>query len=186
MIDIDTIYTTLDTAFSSDNVLDILMEFERTLDNLDIYVFKNWIKGEIVEGPDIQRYWITVTLMYPYKMMPDPAGAERLLDHGCKVWYGEDTLKYVAKIKGQESYETAADGELKTKVLETKVWTVKITMPRHFVDEMSTDKVDTSSGKIDMEDVSNAYDDNLNDEEAAKGNANEENDEEQQSQEPTK
>ena len=68
MIDIDTIYTTLDSAFSSDNVLDILMEFERTLDNLDIYVFKNWIKGEIVEGPQIDRYWITVSLMYPYKM----------------------------------------------------------------------------------------------------------------------
>ena len=52
-------------------------------------------------------------------------------------------------------------------------------MPRHFVDEMQTDKVDTASGKVDMEDVSNAYDDNLNDEEAAKGNANDENAEQQ-------
>jgi hypothetical protein len=178
MIDIDTIYTTLDSAFSSDNVLDILMEFERTLDNLDIYVFKNWIKGEIVEGPQIDRYWITVSLMYPYKMMPDPAGAERLVDHGCKVWYGKEVLKYVAKIQGEDDYEVDENGQLKAKVLKSPVWVVKITMPRHFVDEMQTDKVDTDSGKVDMEDVSNAYDENLNDEEAAKGNANDENAEE--------
>jgi hypothetical protein len=179
MIDIDTIYTTLDSAFSSDNVLDILMEFERTLDNLDIYVFRNWIKGEIVEGPQIDRYWITVSLMYPYKMMPDPAGAERLVDHGCKVWYGKEVLKYVGKIKGDEDYEVDENGKLKAKLLESPVWLVKITMPRHFVDEMQTDKVDTDSGKVDMEDVSNAYDENLNDDEAAKGNANEENTEQQ-------
>jgi hypothetical protein len=175
MIDIDTIYTTLDTAFSSDNVLDILMEFERTLDNLDLYVFDNWLKGEIVDGPQIDRYWITVTLMYPYKMMPDPAGAERLIDHGCKVWYGKEILKYVGKIKGDDDYEVDEHGRLKAKILEAPVWVVKITMPRHFVDEMQTDKVDTSSGKVDMEDVSNAYDENLNDDEAAKGNANDEN-----------
>ena len=174
MIDIDTIYTTLDDAFSSDNVLDILMEFERTLDDLDLYVFKNWLKGEIVEGPQIDRYWITVTLMYPFKMMPDPAGAERLINHGCKVWYGKDVLKHVAKITGPESYETNDDdGKLKPKIIESPVWLVKITMPRHFVDEMQTDKVDTSNGKVDMEDVSDAYDENLNDDEAAKGNANE-------------
>jgi hypothetical protein len=175
MIDIDTIYTTLDSAFSSDNVLDILMEFERTLDDLDIYVFKNWIKGEVVEGPEIDRYWITVTLMYPYKLMPDPAGAERLINHGCKVWYGKDQLKYVAKIQGQESYEqNEKTGELTAKILKSPVWLVKITMPRHFVDEMQTDKVETSTGTVDMEDVSNAYDQSLNDDDAAKGNANEE------------
>ena len=183
MIDIDTIYTTLDDAFSSDNVLDILMEFERTLDDLDIYVFKNWMKGEIVEGPKIDRYWITVTLMYPYKMMPDPSGAERLIDHGCKVWYGEDVLKHVAKITGPESYEPSeTTGKLQPKILKSKVWLVKITMPRHFVDEMQTDKVDTTGGKVDMEDVTDAYDENLNDDEAAKGNANEQN---QQQQQPT-
>lgn len=180
MIDIDTIYTTLDSAFSSDNVLDILMEFERTLDDLDMYVFKNWLKGEIVDGPKIDRYWITVTLMFPYKLMPDPAGAERLIDHGCKVWYGKDELKHVGKIEGAESYAPDPEtGEPTAKILSSPVWLVKITMPRHFVDEMQTDKLDTNGGTVDMEDVSNAYDENLNDDEAAKGNANEENTEQQ-------
>jgi len=171
MIDIDTIYTTLDDAYGSENILDILVEFERIFDQLDIYVFKNWIKGEIVEGPKIERYWITVTLMYPYKMMPDPEGAMRLMDHGCKVWYGQDTLNHVAKISGPESYEQNKDGKLEPKLIKSPVWTVKVTMPRHFVDEMQTQKVDVGNTKIDMEDVSGAYDENLNGEEAAKGNA---------------
>lgn len=171
MIDIDTIYTTLDDAYGSENILDILVEFERIFDQLDIYVFKNWIKGEIVEGPKIERYWITVTLMYPYKMMPDPEGAMRLMDHGCKVWYGQDTLNHVAKIKGPESYRRDEDGELEPKLIKSPVWTVKITMPRHFVDEIQTQKVDVGNSKIDMDDVSSAYDENLNDAEVAKGGA---------------
>ena len=171
MINADLIYTTLDGAFSNENVLDILMEFEKTFDTLDMYVYKNWIKGEIVEGPEISRYWVTVTLMYPYKLMPDPAGAERLMDHGCKVSYGKDILKYVGKIVGQDSYETDENGKLKAKLLETPVWLVKVEMPRHFVDEIQTDKVDTYNGTVDMDDVTGAYDENLDDQQTAKGNA---------------
>ena len=81
----------------------------------------------------------------------------------------------MAKIQGDQDYDVDDNGQLKAKVLESPVWVVKITMPRHFVDEMQTNKVDSDSGKIDMEDVSNAYDESLNDEEAAKGNANDEN-----------
>ena len=171
MIDIDTIYTTLDDVYGSENVLDILIEFERVFDTLDIYVYKNWLKGEIVEGPKIDRYWITVTLMYPYKLMPDPEGAMRLIDHGCKVEMGNDTLKQVVKIKGPESYEQNEKGELQPKLAENKVWLVKIVMPRHFVDEINAEREEVGGQSIDMDDVSQAYDQDLNSDEAAKGNA---------------
>lgn len=184
MIDIDTIYTTLDDVYGSENILDILVEFERIFDQLDIYVFKNWIKGEIVEGPKIDRYWITVTLMYPYKMMPDPAGAERLMDRGCKVWYGQDTLQHVANIKGPESYERDEEGKLEPKLIKSPVWTVKITMPRHFVDEIQTNKVEAGDHTIDMDEVTSAYDENLNDDEVAKGNAADETQQQAPEQQP--
>jgi hypothetical protein len=180
MIEIDTIYTTLDDIYGSDNVLDILIEFERVFDQLDIYVFKNWSKGEVVEGPKVDRYWITVTLMYPYKLMPDPEGARRLIDHGCKVWFGKDILKHVAKIQGPESYERDRDGSLEPKIIKSPVWLVKVTMPRHFVDEIQTDKIQAGNVDIDMDDVTSAYDENLNDDEVAKGNSNEENDSNQE------
>lgn len=173
MIDIDLIYTTLDDVYGSGNVLDTLVEFERVFDQLDVYVYKNWLKGEIVEGPKIDRYWVTVTLMYPYKLMPDPEGAMRLINHGCKVWYGQDELHYVAKITGPESYEPSEKerGGLNAKILKSPVWLVKVTMPRHFVDEIQTDKVAIGGTDIDMDSVSDAYDENLNDDEAVKGNA---------------
>jgi hypothetical protein len=172
MIDIDLIYTTLDDVYGNENVLDILVEFERVFDELDVYVYKNWLKGEIVEGPKIDRYWITVSLMYPEKLMPDPEGAMRLIDHGCKVWMGKDTLKHVAKITGDDSLEQdPATGKQQAKIIESTVWIVKVTMPRHFVDEVQTDQVQAGNTTIDMDAVSDAYDENLNSDEAAKGNA---------------
>ena len=171
MIDIDTIFTTLDDVYSSENILDILTEFERVFDELDVYVYKNWIKGEIAEGPKIDRYWITVSLMYPYKMMPDPEGALRLTDHGCKVTYQKDVLKHVAKIKGEESYETDEDGKLRAKIIESPIWIIEVVMPRHFIDERQTESEQAGNTKVDMDDVSDAYDEGLNSDEAAKGNA---------------
>jgi len=172
MIDIDLIYTTLDDVYGNENVLDILVEFERVFDELDVYVYKNWLKGEIVEGPKIDRYWITVSLMYPEKLMPDPEGAMRLIDHGCKVWMGKDTLKHVAKITGDDSLEQDPEtGKQQAKIIESPVWIVKVTMPRHFVDEVQTDQVQAGDTTIDMDAVSDAYDENLNSDEAAKGNA---------------
>lgn len=175
MIDIDTIYSTLDDVYSSENILDILVEFERVFDDLDVYVYKNWIKGEIVEGPKIDRYWITVTLMYPYKLMPDPEGALRLTDHGCKVVYSQDELKYVGRVTAEDQ-ATDADrtnqmGKIEPKLLKSKVWLVEVTMPRHFVDEDKTNKEQAGNSDVDMDTVSDAYDENLNDDEAAKGNA---------------
>ena len=171
MIDIDLIYSTLDDVYSSENILDILVEFERVFDDLDVYAYKNWKKGEIVEGPKIDRYWITVTLMYPYKLMPDPEGALRLTDHGCKVIYSQDILKYVGKVNDELGTETNEQNKVQPKLLKSKVWLVEITMPRHFVDEDKTSKEQAGNSDVDMDTVSDAYDENLNDEEAAKGNA---------------
>ena len=49
---------------SSNTLLDMLLEFEKTLDGLDLYAFKNWMKGEILEGPTLGRHFVNVKLMY--------------------------------------------------------------------------------------------------------------------------
>ena len=75
---LDAIKGTLVGITKGENVLDMLIEFERTLDNLEIFAYKNWLMGELVSGPDIERYWFVTTWMFPYKMMPDPdAGLRR-------------------------------------------------------------------------------------------------------------
>ena len=53
---LDAIKGTLVGITKGENVLDMLIEFERTLDNLEIFAYKNWLMGELVSGPDIERY----------------------------------------------------------------------------------------------------------------------------------
>ena len=64
--------------------LGVLKDFERVLDELDIYVFDNWKDGELLQGPTDSRHFVTCSFMWPLEKMPDPSGGKRLLDRGCK------------------------------------------------------------------------------------------------------
>ena len=48
----------------TNTLLDMLLEFEGVLDNIELYAYKNWDKGEVVAGPNLGRYFIEVALMY--------------------------------------------------------------------------------------------------------------------------
>ena len=110
--------------------LNMLMEFERTLDATNLYAYKNWMNGELVEGPIIDRYWFTTTWMYPFKMMPDPAGSLRLLQYGCKVYYKKDILKEPSRVLGREDLRQGIEDEQKkAKILRKSVWLITIEMP---------------------------------------------------------
>ena len=54
----DIIQNTKD-IYMTDSALASLLDFERVLDELDLYVFSNWKKGELVEGPINEKYFIT-------------------------------------------------------------------------------------------------------------------------------
>ena len=47
------IIKTLETIYDSDPAFNVLKDFERVLDELGIYVYKNWEDGELAEGPII-------------------------------------------------------------------------------------------------------------------------------------
>ena len=165
------ILDTLKQNISKKSALDTLMDMERVLDNLNIYAYKNWIEGEIVEGPHIDRYWVTVTLMYPQKLMPDPEGAERLLKNNCKVYYAKDILVSAAKLMTPDDSDTrdGADGmrpgTARTKRVETPVWLVTIELPRKFMDGYADAAVGVERQDVDSDAVTKAYDQGLTDEE---------------------
>lgn len=159
---IDKIKSQLSAISANSTLLDMLLEFERTLDNCDLYTYKNWLSGELVEGPIVDRYWFTCTFMYPYSLMPDPMGAVRLEKFGCKVSYEKDILEVPIKIKGSQSYGTPRNKSAKMK--KHKVWLVKIVMPSRFIDEKISDKLEKGENvNIDTSDISTAYDDNIED-----------------------
>jgi hypothetical protein len=42
----------------TDSAVNTLLDFERVIDELDIYAFKNWKRGELVAGPKYEKYFV--------------------------------------------------------------------------------------------------------------------------------
>ena len=158
--EIEQLKNTLDNIIDSSSNLNVLLEFEEVLDNLHIYSYKNWEYGEVLAGPEVSRYWVTVSLMYPYKMMPDPDGALRLTKHGARVFYYQDELLEPIKITKPDDLgpTDSRTGERKPKMKKSKVWVVTIEMPRDFVSEFESAKVTINGVDVDLSDVDSAYD----------------------------
>ncbi len=148
----------IEEVSKSNTLLDMLMEFEKTLDELDMYAFKNWDQGEILEGPSIGRHYVNVKLMYPSKKMPDPEGAKRLVARDCLVKYSKDSLESPRRVLAFDDVkvEVRPDGGQRfTPKTETEsVWVVDIKMPRRYVDEFSAEHVEAQEDEfIDNEDT---------------------------------
>ena len=59
MHDIIDVIKNVQTLSENNSAFKVLKDFERVLDELDIYVFKNWDEGELLSGPDVNRYSVT-------------------------------------------------------------------------------------------------------------------------------
>lgn len=140
-------------------LLDILMEFEKILEDTGMYAYKNWDLGEIVEGPDLSRYWLHVKLMYPYKGMPDPKGGLRLEKIDCEIKFDKGVLKTPVIPESSDDIDSDGNPKLKSEV----VWLVDIFMPRKYIDDFSDEKVKTDNGDVDMSDLQDAYTAGLDD-----------------------
>jgi hypothetical protein len=140
--------------FMTDSSLNSLLDFERVLDELDIYVFAHWKDGELVEGPVYEKYFVTCTFMWPYKLMPDPRGGERLLEYDCEIYYSKDTLEYPIKVKNPDDFEP---GTKMPKMKKVPIWLVKIVMPKKLMQEIQQGSLDLESTTLDLEDIEKAY-----------------------------
>lgn len=168
-MDIKTAIENTKRIYLSDSSLNILLDFERVLDELDLYGFKNWIKGELVQGPKIERYWVTCTFMWPRAMMPDPRGAERLLPYGCKIGYSKSTIEVPVKIKDPSDFRD--DGSRKGRMAKVKVWLVEIKMPQELIADIEQGSLEIAGEEIDLEDISQAYQQGLDQKSLAQGSS---------------
>lgn len=142
--------------------MDMLLEFEKTLDHVSLYAYKNWINGELVEGPDIDRYWFRTTWMYPLKMMPDPEGALRLIKYGCKVYYAKDVFIQPDRVLSSEDASSDDSAQpKKARMLKIPVWLVVIEMPRKFIDDAYDGILELENEEVDIEDINAAWDEEM-------------------------
>jgi hypothetical protein len=144
--------------YLSEGSLLSLLDFERVLDELDIYAFKNWILGELVAGPEIGRYLVTCTFMWPERLMPDPRGARRLLPFDCKVRFMKKRIKIPIKIETPDDY---VPGTHKARLIEKSVWLVEITMPKSLISDIRTGSLELEDQDIDLADLDEAYEEDL-------------------------
>ena len=130
MQDIKDIIKAVENVYDNDTAFTILKDFERVLDQLDLYVYDNWENGELVAGPEITRHFITCSFMWPREEMPDPMGGKRLTDYGCKVFFKKDVYIYPRKVLKQDDFRP---GTKKGKLDQMPIWVVTIRMPKELI-----------------------------------------------------
>lgn len=152
------ITSTIKGIMTSDGSMSTLLDFERVLDEADLYAFKNWIKGELVKGPVSKRYVVSCVFMWPYKLMPDPSAAKRLISLGCNVKFAKSKIKVPIEVK---SYEDFVQGTRYPKMVEKKVWFVEIEMPKDLMNDIKEGSIDLADQTINLEDIDQAYEEDL-------------------------
>jgi hypothetical protein len=150
---------TIKDLYLSDGSVNALLDFERVLDEIDIYAFKNWDLGELVQGPEIGRYTVTCTFLWLADSMPDPRGANRLLPFDCTVKYKKSTMKIPIKVMTSDDFR---EGTKKPKIIEKDIWLVEITMPKDLITDIQTGSTELEGQDIDLEDLNLAYEQDLN------------------------
>jgi len=154
-IEIKDILDNIEEIFSTDSALTAILDFERVMDEIDLYSFKNWKKGELVEGPIYEKYFIRCVFMWPYRLMPDPRGAERLLDYGCEIKYEKSKLLSPIKIEDPDDFR---QGTKFAKLKSSPVWLVEIVMPKQLMADINIGSLELEGKKIDLDDIEEAYD----------------------------
>jgi len=151
MADLKDIISNIENIYGSNNSLNLLKDFERVIDELDIYIFDNWIDGELVAGPIESRYFVECTFMWPEDKMPEPKGGLRLVEYGCQVQIAESYITKVRKIKKPSDIRP---GTKKGKIDREEVWMIKIKMPKKLMADVNRGYRNLDSNKI--EDIVNA------------------------------
>jgi hypothetical protein len=146
MADIKDIINNIEQIYGSNNSLNMLKDFERVIDELDVYVYDNWIDGEVVSGPIESRYFVECTFMWPKDKMPEPKGGLRLIDYGCKVQIGESMISKVRKIKKPDDIRP---GTKKGKIDHEQIWLVKIAMPKKLMNDITRGYTELDRNKIE-------------------------------------
>lgn len=157
-VDFVSIADTVKGIMTSDGSMSTLLDFERVLDQCNLYAFKNWIKGELVQGPDASPYEVSCIFMWPEKLMPDTKAAKRLKKVGIKLKGVKKDIEVPIEVKNPDDF---IQGTNYPKSVSRKVVLIKITIPRELMDDIKEGSVELANATINTEDLDDAYDEDL-------------------------
>lgn len=153
-VDFVSIVSNIKGIMTSDGSMSVLLDFERVLDSVDLYAYKNWLLGELVQGPTIGRYNVKCTFMWPYNLMPDPRAAKRLIVLGGQVKFSTAEVKVPIQVK---NYDDFVPGTNYPKMIKTKVWLVQIKLPMELLDDVKQGSMDLANEEIDLSELQDSY-----------------------------
>lgn len=129
--DMTNLLDNLNTIYNSPTAFTILKEFERVLDEYDIYVYDNWKHGELLAGPKVSDYWVTCLFMWPYAEKPDCDCLKRLSSVGIKSNTGVDSILVPRKIKTPDDLRPG--NSRKGKLDRKKIFIVGLKIPKELL-----------------------------------------------------
>ena len=139
--------------YMSDGSMRILLDFERVLNELDIFAFRNWELGELVAGPEQGPYKTSCTFLWPAKLMPDPRGAMRLLPFDCEIKWKKTKMKVPVKVKEPSDFKP---GTKVARLIEKPIWLVEIIMPKSLMTDIRTGSIELEDETVDLQDLDDA------------------------------
>lgn len=149
MHDILDVIKNVQDIYENNTSLGVLKDFERVLDEMDVYVYTNWLDGELAIGPKVERHWISCGFLWPRDKMPDPSGGRRLLELGCKITYEETHLVEPRKIRKPDDFRP---GTKKGKLDHNPMWLVTIKMPKKLAFDVYKGYMDKMKGESEVAD----------------------------------
>lgn len=153
-IDYPSIIDTVKGIFTSNASISTLLDFERVLDEADLYAYKNWDLGELVSGPNIDKYDVSCVFMYPYKLMPDPSAGKRLISVGCSIQYKKTKIKVPVKVQNASDFEP---GTHYPRMTQRDVWLVRIEIPKELMNDIREGSIDLAGQNIDLQELDDSY-----------------------------
>ena len=135
MITTSTIYKNTRRVSDEPSKLDAAMEVAGFLEQVGAFAFDNWVDGELVFGPLIEKYYVTVKLMFPKKLPPNPAVFDRLTNLECIVELEKDTYKRVVLVKDpvRSGIDLGTGNGFQKKMFTHEVWVLTLKVPQRYL-----------------------------------------------------
>jgi hypothetical protein len=151
MADLDTLRDPIINQYYDNSILlDTAMAVDGFFEDIAmIYPYANWYDGEVVAGPSVKRYWVTIVLKYDFKKMPDPAAAQILTKLGCKVFYKKFKQKVEVDVVGPQDL----DKRKRPKMRVEPCWLVKVVIPKKFIENEELKGMDQLDDEVDVDQV---------------------------------
>lgn len=155
--------STIQSLYDQSGLLDILLGVTEYFDNMDLYAYKNWIYGELVEGPIVSKYWVEVVFKYDKETFPDPEATKMFERQGTKIFVKMERENYPIEHPRSMQDMTIALGQNSSVPLpreESKeVILYRFQIPRRLVNPESFDEYKLMTSDFNKSNASASADD---------------------------